>query len=40
MWGAAGADLDDKPIYQFFEKNCAVDVCVLSGSLAALGLMN
>jgi hypothetical protein len=40
MWGAAGADLDDKPISQFFEKDCKDDVCVLSGSVAALGPMN
>ena len=40
MWGAAGADLDDKPISQFFEKECKGDVCVLSGSVAALGPTN
>uniref|UniRef100_Q029T3 Uncharacterized protein n=1 Tax=Solibacter usitatus (strain Ellin6076) TaxID=234267 RepID=Q029T3_SOLUE len=39
MWGAAGADLDDKPISQFFEKECKGDVCVLGGSVAALGPM-
>ncbi|HEY1495775.1 MAG TPA: hypothetical protein VGF49_14585 [Candidatus Solibacter sp.] len=40
MWGAAGADLDDRPISQFFEKECKGGVCVLSGSVAALGPMN
>ena len=40
MWGAAGADLDDRPISQFFEKKCQADVCVVNGSIAALGPMN
>ncbi len=40
MWGAAGADLDDRPISQFFEKECKGDVCVVGGSVAALGPMN
>lgn len=40
MWGAAGADLDDHPISQFFEKKCSADVCVVNGSVAALGPMN
>jgi hypothetical protein len=40
MWGAAGADLNDKPISKFFEKKCDGDVCVLDGSVAALGPMN
>lgn len=37
MWGAAGGDLDDKPISQFFEKQCDGETCVLNGSVAALG---
>jgi MFS family permease len=37
MWGAAGADSDDHPISQFFEKKCAGDFCLLDGSVAALG---
>jgi MFS family permease len=40
MWGAAGADSDDKPISQFFEKKCDDSVCLLNGSIAALGPMN
>jgi MFS family permease len=40
MWGAAGADADDRPISQFFEKKCSAEVCVLNGSVAALGPMN
>jgi hypothetical protein len=40
MWGAAGGDSDDKPISQFFEKKCRADVCVIKGSIAALGPMN
>ena len=40
MWGAAGADLDDHPISQFFDKKCDSGVCVLNGSVAALGPMS
>ncbi len=40
MWGAAGAGLDDSPISQFNEKKCAGDICIVSGSVAALGPMN
>jgi predicted transcriptional regulator len=40
MWGAAGADSDDHPISQFFEKKCESEMCVLNGSIAALGPMN
>jgi hypothetical protein len=39
MWGAGGGDADDHPISQFFEKKCTGDVCVLNGSVAALGPM-
>jgi hypothetical protein len=37
MWGAAGADMDDKPFSQFFDKRCEGNVCVLPGSVAAAG---
>jgi hypothetical protein len=37
MWGAAGADMDDKPFSQFFDKRCEGSVCVLTGSVAAVG---
>ena len=40
MWGAAGADLDDKPISQFFDKKCEGGACLLNGSVAAAGPMN
>jgi hypothetical protein len=40
MWGAGGADADDKPISQFFEKKCEGDTCVVGGSVAALGAMD
>jgi MFS family permease len=40
MWGAGGADADDKPISQFFDKKCEGDTCVIGGSVAALGAMN
>jgi MFS family permease len=40
MWGAAAADSDDKPISRFFEKECSGDVCIVNGSVAALGPMN
>jgi hypothetical protein len=40
MWGASGADLDGKPISQFWEKRCEGDLCVLNGSIAATGPMN
>jgi MFS family permease len=40
MWGAAGADADDHPISQFFEKKCTGDVCLVNGSVAAIGPMN
>jgi hypothetical protein len=40
MWGSAAGDADEKPISQFFEKNCSDDVCILNGSVAALGPMN
>jgi MFS family permease len=39
MWGAAGDDLDDKPISQFFEKSCTGETCVIGGAVAALGPM-
>ncbi len=39
MWGAAGADLDDTPISQFFEKKCEGGVCLVNGSVAAAGPM-
>lgn len=40
MWGAAAEDASDKPISQFFEKRCTDSVCVLPGSVAALGSMS
>jgi hypothetical protein len=40
MWGAAGDDLDDTPISQFFEKRCNAATCVLSGAIAATGPTN
>jgi hypothetical protein len=40
MWGAAGAELDDKPISKFFAKECEGDTCVIGGSVAAYGPMN
>jgi hypothetical protein len=40
MWGAAGGKSDDTPISQFFEKKCSGDVCVVNGSVAALGDMD
>jgi hypothetical protein len=39
MWGAAGGDMNDTPISRFFEKTCTAEVCVLGGSVAALGPM-
>jgi len=40
LWGAAGDVADDHPISQFFEKKCTADMCVIGGSVAALGPMN
>ena len=40
MWGAAGADLDDNPISQFSQKTCDGDLCILQGSIAAMGPMS
>jgi MFS family permease len=40
MWGAGGGNLDAAIISQFFQKQCEKDVCILDGSIAALGPMD
>jgi hypothetical protein len=37
MWGSGGPDTEAHPISKFFDKKCSGDLCVVNGSVAALG---